>query len=1236
MHWQPRTPRGKQRCENPWTNKAIGGLTGSTENLIPETEEENTRNEVVDSSNPDIQVSEKTFDVIAALRDGYRLVEKRGNRINEAETRMLLIEPVLDALGFPPSHRKPEDGDRGNRPDEICYDTEVSTDTFTAAIILEAKSLDSDFDVQEHPGRRGSSPDRQIQRYLRQHVTSDDSTLGILTDGLRWRLYDRSGLDVTFVHEYDFAKTAKQFWRSSSSFTKDAISDFDEFIEIATRCYESPKPIISAVAADPVLELFNSIIEAAPPSQILRHLIPDEDIDLRYDIADYVTLTGLQQDTFENDWEDHVYLIGPRTIKDGQLSMSDHLAVAVLKFSHSEAGLGRSDVATSARIFSRSAGSGMSVLLVYSTAPDGTAEARLAVCAEGKVNMTAAFDPDLPAPSARIAIGQILEVLSRDAVVSAEDLMLPLEVAPLRQRFYREVSQWTWNLQENQPRPYRQAVLKHLIRVIFTWILKEESIIPPEIFEYAYAVNHLDDINNYHNDVLTFLFHERLNVVEDHRDPHSTDALNEILDLAPFLNGSLFARNGEDVDLDIPAELYWNSDESRPGLFTIFSRYHWTTDEHRPGESEQTLDPELLSNLFEQLITPTEEGQEPPPRQPRGTYYTPADVADEMVKDALVAAVSGYAPKDVTTDELLDLFGDPDAAIPEIDDADKTRLISRIRELRIFDPAVGSGEFLFSCLIALKTALSKIDGVGADTTREIIKGQLAGQDINALATQITRLRLFIAIESAEKQNPSHEPLPNLEARIVCADTLETIADPNWQLGRSSSLGDCEPDFAVCLSKLAENRNKWFDAHSEQEKSRLREVDDELREKLRAYLKENGNDTVTSSEFKGFVDFPLLGTDLVPARTDPRLLFYEPDRSGFDIVIGNPPYERLSKSVNAKRKQVLIEDKGYQTTNVNDLYTLFCEVGLALAKPDGGVVTMIVPLSIAFGQRQRTIRKLFEKRCGQINLRHYDIRPSAIFKESFTVKTPPNSQRATIFTALLTREAQTILRTTGLQRWGSLDRAECLNNRNIIPLLGLDLSKAPYAAQQWARIPTVEVAEMVQRITEQSTTIASFIGDSGPGLAFPKSARYYLSVTPSGTVSPRRETEIRLVDSNALKTAIAVLNGHVGLAWWTIFGDGLDVKVSDFLNLTVPDTWISDDSEPIALGERLVDAIPECFTEPLTQHRRVWRNVNFHLKPDLIEELDRLHIEALGLDVEPLLTHLRIMCSSSSWDFSSSA
>ena len=722
------------------------------------------------------------------------------------------------------------------------------------------------------------------------------------------------------------------------------------------------------------------------------------------------------------------------------------------------------------------------------------------------------------------------------------------------------------------------------------------------------------------------------NVVEDVRTPHAIGKLNGILDRAPFLNGSLFAKDVDDPELKLPIDIYWNVDEDAPGLFTIFSRYHWTTDEHRPGESEQTLDPELLSNLFEQLITPTEEGKEPPPRQPQGTYYTPADVADEMVKDALAAAIQVRASGLLTHEQLLSLFGDSDEVIPAIGPSEITVLTDQIESLRIFDAAVGSGECLFSCLIALKTALGKLNGRKVDLTREIIKNQLAGQDINALATQITRLRLFIAIESAEKSAPSREPLPNLEARVVCADTLDTIADPDWRPERPLSLGDSEPGFAISLAELALNRKNWFDAHSEEKKSFVQKNDEILRAKLRGYLNDDGKNELVSDEVLGFIDFPLFGTRSQPARTDPRVLFYEPDRDGFDIVIGNPPYERLGKSVDNERKTKLKEDKGYQSTNINNLYPLFCEVGLALSKSNGGVVTMIVLLSIAFGQSHVTIRRLFEHRCNSIHLRHHDNRPDTTFNETPTVRSPDNRQRTTIVTAILGAEPKPVINSTGLQSWHSEERQQCLNDRSSARIPTLRGISDQRITAQWPRGPTPEVAQLIEAIADQKVAVSTYRSNGGLSLTFPKTAYHFISTIPLGTVTPRSESPFCVSDETAQRLVMATLNGHVAFAWWAAFGDGFHVKPLDLTTMTVPDKWIKNPRSALALGLRLHDVMPHCVVES-KQQGGVWRNIDFYTHAnDLIDELDRLHIEALGLEVEPLLTHLKIMRSSSSWDF----
>ena len=633
---------------------------------------------------------------------------------------------------------------------------------------------------------------------------------------------------------------------------------------------------------------------------------------------------------------------------------------------------------------------------------------------------------------------------------------------------------------------------------------------------------------------------------------------------------------------------------------------------------------------------PTQEGEEAPDRQPQGTYYTPADVADEMVKDALAAAVRNQAPSNMSESDLLDLFGDSDASLPAICDGERRSLARRIKELRIFDPAVGSGEFLFGVLVALRRALGKLEPNEPSPAEDIIKRQLAGQDINPLAVQIARLRLFIAIIAARKNSTPQTfrgqsaPLPNLEARIVCADSLETRADPLWRPERpGGQLESSDAEVALVVVSISENRASWYGAHSEEEKDQLKSLDAELRDRLRLRLHQLN---LVSPELSALAESPLFDVNPFPARTDARLLFYEEPWRGFDIVIGNPPYEALSKSMDGARRKRLADEKGYQTVKANDLYTLFCETALTLAVPDGGVVTLVVPLSIAFGRNKQTLRNIFNRRSKALILRHYNNRPDTTFNASPTVKTPENAQRATIITTTLGNAAEQDIESTGLQGWPSEERPQCLQQRSTVRIPLLASGVDPRIAGQWPRVPTKEVAAMAEAIAKQKETIGSYERQEGTALTFPKTARYFIGSVPKDTVFPRSESLFTVADDSDLLLAMAVLNGHLAYGWWRLYGDGFHVNSYEMTSITVPNAWVDDPQPAIEIGRRLLDVMPKCIVEN-HQQGNTWRNVDFHTyAPDVIEELDRLHIKALGLPTEPLLTHLRIMRSSSSWNF----
>ena len=1181
------------------------------------------------------------YDAVAAsLREGFRRYESRKDP-SEAEARQLLINPVLSAIGYTDYYRRPEMGAGRNRPDEVCYTTEEIDDGSPAALIVEAKPPGGDFD-KARGGLTTDSPNRQIQRYLRQHPASGPNTIGVLTDGVRWRIYERAGSassDVRFLREYDFGTLASE--ADAPQMLPTPPDDLREFVDrLCRECileqigkpHRPPKLRL----ADQLLSLFE--IGIPEPHDVLPHLLGGRMTETHDDLADHLSLDGVRQDASEQDWDAYSYALGAPL----QPAQADRLipeplqtATAVVRFAPETESLSRADTALCARTFARVSSARVSVLFAYTATNDGATEARLAVCANGRVNMTAPFDPSLPTPSARAAAESVLGLLAQPEALAPERLLAPLEVAPLRQQFYADVSAWTKRLAAGKDAVQREAVLRHLIRVMFAWILKETELIPTELFEQGFVSATTRNVDSYHNEFLRFLFHERLNLEEDKRRVHSDPIVNEVMDAAPFLNGSLFQEQEGDDALDIPASAYWNVDPQTPGLFTLFSRYHWTTDEHRPGESDQTLDPELLSNLFERLILPIESG-ETLDRQPRGTYYTPADVTAEMVKDALAAATRSHASDSVTDEALRDLFGDQSAPLPAMTPAEQRRLTERIHALRIFDPAVGSGAFLFACLTALQTALQKLEPDSPEPTPGIIKNQLYGQDIHPLAAQITRLRLFIALKAADRDAGRKAPLPNLEARIVCADTLETRADPAWRPDHPEGFATADPEIRGALTAVAENRSAWLDAHSESDKQTVLQRDELLRGNLHLLLDKMG--ALASPELRAFAATPILPLPSHPAeakvaRTDARLLFYENPWRGFDIVIGNPPYEALKESMDTGRVKLLKSEKDYRTTNCGDLYPPFCEVALALAKPDGGVVTMIVPLSIAFGQRQRTMRDVFEGRCASISLRHYDNRPDTIFSMSPTVKSPENRQRATIVTAIRGNDAA-VTRTTGIQRWHANERHLCLPQRQTAPVPQRRMNVDERIAKQWPRTPTPAVAEMVANVFKQEKTVTDYLAGVGLRIAIPKTAYRFLSILPEGAVSPRSETMFTVADDATCNLILAALNGSAAHGWWAIFGDSFHVNLHEMTSFAVPDKWVATPQPAIELGERLKAAIPRCIVEN-EQQGGIWRNVDFHTyAPDLIAEIDRLYIEALGLPVEPLLSHLRIMRSNRSWDFPS--
>ena len=128
----------------------------------------------------------------------------------------------------------------------------------------------------------------------------------------------------------------------------------------------------------------------------------------------------------------------------------------------------------------------------------------------------------------------------------------------------------------------------------------------------------------------------------------------EHLKQVPFVNGGLFdcldtfeatGNGGVRIDcftdnendrqkLKVPTKLFFDEND---GIFPLFSHYKFTVEENTPVEQEVALDPELLGQVFENLLGAYNPETRSTARKATGSYYTPRQIVDYMVDEALIA-----------------------------------------------------------------------------------------------------------------------------------------------------------------------------------------------------------------------------------------------------------------------------------------------------------------------------------------------------------------------------------------------------------------------------------------------------------------------------------------------------------------------------------------------------------------------------------------------------------------------
>ncbi len=319
------------------------------------------------------------------------------------------------------------------------------------------------------------------------------------------------------------------------------------------------------------------------------------------------------------------------------------------------------------------------------------------------------------------------------------------------------------------------------------------------------------------------------------------------------------------------------------GIINILKDYVFTIEENTPLDEDVALDPELLGKVFENLLGCYNEETRQMARNSTGSFYTPREIVNYMVKVslksylklALIGRAVTIAPQSAEIEALVDDTAEL-ADLPYVKEHAKD-ILTALFKAKILDPACGSGAFPMGIMSAMVEILRSVDpdnkhwyeivlkesldeaaaiaDVSDEQERAELKAQIEydfkkrvdhpdytrklyiiehcifGSDIQPIAVQISRLRFFITLlcEQTKNDDPTKNygitPLPNLESNFVAANSLLSIdlKDMRELLG--------EKKIVKLVRELRGIRHQLFLPKTPDKKKQLQEKDAKLRESI---------------------------------------------------------------------------------------------------------------------------------------------------------------------------------------------------------------------------------------------------------------------------------------------------------------------------------------------------------------------------------------------------------------------
>jgi len=454
----------------------------------------------------------------------------------------------------------------------------------------------------------------------------------------------------------------------------------------------------------------------------------------------------------------------------------------------------------------------------------------------------------------------------------------------------------------------------------------------------------------------------------------------------PYLNWGLFRPGVFEEELKISL-----SNKQWGDIFEFLNSYHWIIEDIRSigdleeseenHEKEGYLTPEILGHVYERSVVEWEQKgfdeeakkavNKISERKRKGVYYTPEAITDYISNNTIIPYL---------LNKLENKYADFDSLINSNDKSSIKEAIELLDNIKVLDPACGSGAFLIKSseiLFHLKRRLNYILGNKNNfytLKLNIVTDNIYGVDILKGATEISKLRLWLWLISDYNLDEEIEPLPNIEYNLMCGNSLVGFTSFKGKLVEvSSKLISKTKRFEDLKSEYKNSHGKTSVIIQELLEKEITSVRSELNSLYIQDLNSRGIDIFKvkkDTQINFFGEKAKIKSDkyIYQTQFEKELLpfhwvlefseVFKGENPGFDIVIGNPPYISFGLRNVGKLPQHMKDFYNKVYTNSSEykinIYPIFMQRGIDLTNQKGHH-SFIVPDSFLLGRYFSKIR-----------------------------------------------------------------------------------------------------------------------------------------------------------------------------------------------------------------------------------------------------------------------------------------